>query len=78
MLCRHFIKEDKNDFIDSSGKFVFIIQSGLTKINKEKYCKSHKVSKMRSHTFDFIISGFTHLSDSGCEKLEIIINIDGL
>lgn len=76
MLCGHFIKEDKNDFIDSSGEFVFIIQSGLTKINKEKDCKPHKVSEMGSNTFDFIVSGFTHLSDSGSEKLEIIINID--
>lgn len=78
MLCWHFIKEDKNDFIDCSGEFVFIIQSGLTQIDKEKDCKSHKVSEMRSHKFDLIISGFTHLSDSGCKKFEIIINIDGL
>ena len=78
MLCRHFIKKDKNDFIDSSGEFIFIIQSWLTEINKEKDGKSHKVSEMGSNTFDLIVSCFTHLGDSGCKKLKIIINIDGL
>lgn len=78
MLSWHFIKEYKNNFIDSSGQFIFVIQSGLTEINKEKYGKSHEVSKIRSNTINLIISGFTHLSDPGCEKLKVIIDIDRL